>query len=71
MSGWPHGRMYPARRVRIGPRRNPGPDFFCSPRFYGSDGNSRFRNLIVAAKLTLIGASAGAYLWDGVPRSLG
>jgi hypothetical protein len=24
MSGWPHGRMYPARRVRIGPRRNWG-----------------------------------------------
>jgi hypothetical protein len=30
----------------------------------GNNGNSRFSNL-------LIGATAGAYLWDGVPRALG
>jgi hypothetical protein len=37
----------------------------------GAMGTHGFPNLIVAAKLTLIGASAGAYLRDGVPRSLG
>jgi predicted ATPase len=43
----------------------------CSGGSKGKGGNSRFSNLIVPAKLMLIGATAGAYLRDGVPRSLG
>jgi hypothetical protein len=67
--GWRRGRMYPAP-CEIRPREQFRGLIFFVP-VVGSGGNSRFSNLIVAAKLMLIGPTAGAYLWDGVPRSLG
>jgi hypothetical protein len=38
-----HGRMNPARRVKIGPRRNPGPAFSCSRGSTGAMGTHIFR----------------------------